>query len=332
MNDQVRCFLVEKQADGQATGRVTSVPFADLPPGDVVIRVAWSSLNYKDALAATGHPGVAKKLPHVPGIDAAGEVLVSSSARFRTGDAVIVTGYELGSGRWGGYSELIRVPAEWVVPLPAGLALRESMLYGTAGFTAARSIDKLLLNGVEPAAGEVVVTGASGGVGSLAVAMLAKLGYTVAAVSGKPEAAAMLRELGAATILTRQDVLDSSHKPLLAGRFAGAVDTVGGETLATLLASTKQHGCVAACGLVGGMELHTTVYPFILRGVTLAGIDSALCPMDRRLALWQKLSGEWKPEGLKRLAQEISLDELPMAVEQILRGGVTGRTLVRIAN
>lgn len=331
MNDSVRCFLVEKQADGKAAGRVTRVPLTDLPAGDVLIRVAWSSLNYKDALAATGHPGVAKRLPHVPGIDAAGEVVASSATSFHPGDRVIVTGYEFGSGRWGGYSELIRVPAEWVVPLPSGLTPRESMLYGTAGFTAGRSIDKLQLHGVQPASGEIVVTGASGGVGSLAVAMLAKLGYAVAAVTGKADAAALLRELGAASILSRDDVRDTSGKPLLAGRFAGAVDTVGGETLSTILASTQQHGCVTACGLVGGAELHTTVYPFILRGVALCGIDSALCPMDRRLEIWRKLAGDWKPAALERLAHEISLDELPAAIEQILRGEAMGRTIVRVA-
>jgi acrylyl-CoA reductase (NADPH) len=330
MSDRVRCFLVNKQ-NGQVTGRVATVDFADLPPGDVVIRVAWSSLNYKDALAATGHAGVAKKLPHVPGIDAAGEVVESSAAEFRTGDQVIVTGYELGAGRWGGYCELIRVPAEWIVPLPAGLTLRESMIFGTAGFTAARSLDALELHGVVPASGEVVVTGASGGVGSLAVAILARNGYSVAAVSGKPEAHDLLRELGAASVLGRDDVRDTSGKPLLAGRWAGAVDTVGGDMLATLLASTQQHGCVTACGLVGGADLHTTVYPFILRGVALAGIDSALCPMDRRRAIWNKLAAAWKPAGLEKLAHEISLDELPASIERILSGRMVGRTIVRVA-
>ena len=329
-NASFPCYLVEKDAVGQASASIVSRTIDDLPAGDVLIEVAWSSLNYKDALSATGHPGVTRKFPHVPGIDAAGKVVDSSSARFAPGDPVLVTGYDLGSNHWGGYAGYVRVPAGWVVPLPAGLNLRESMIYGTAGFTAAQCVDALEHHGVAPDAGEIVVTGATGGVGSLAVAILARLGYRVVAVTGKPSARSYLVDtLGAQRVVPREDVNDQSDRGLLAARWAGAVDTVGSSTLATILRSTARGGCVTACGLVGGAELPLTVYPFILRGVCLAGIDSAECPLEKRIELWAKLADAWKPDCLAAIAQECGLAELPGRIQEILAGRIQGRVLVR---
>jgi putative YhdH/YhfP family quinone oxidoreductase len=329
MADSFRAYVVNKDAAGKFSGQVQTCSLSDLPPGEVLVDVAYSSLNYKDALAATGNPGVAKKFPHVPGIDAAGTVAASDSAQIAPGSQVLVTGYDLGVSRWGGFAERVRVPAEWVVALPPGLTLRESMLVGTAGFTAAQCVDALIAHGVEPAAGQIVVTGASGGVGSLAVAILAKLGYKVTAISGKPAAQALLMELGASEVLPREAVLDASPKPLLPTRWAGAVDTVGGATLATILRATAHRGCVTACGLVGGHDLNLTVFPFILRAVSLVGIDSSYLPRAQRLSLWARLANEWKPARLESLAHETSLDDVGHHVEEILAGRVAGRVIVK---
>ncbi len=321
-------FIVRKDADGRVTARVERLTADDLPPGDVIIRVAYSSLNYKDALASQGHPGVVRTFPHVPGIDCAGTVEDSTSPDYRPGDQVIITGYDLGSGHWGGYAEFVRVPAEWIVPLSSDLTLRETMIYGTAGFTAAQCVSAITARGIEPGDGPVVVTGSTGGVGSIAVAILAKLGYEVEAVTGKVEHHDWLRKLGARTILNRDDVADDSDRPLLRSRWAAAVDTVGGKPLATILRSTQHRGCVAACGLVAGTDLALTIYPFILRGVTLAGIDSANCPRPERLEMWRKLSWPWHIAQLGSIAEEITLDELPEHIQKILAGKIVGRTVV----
>jgi acrylyl-CoA reductase (NADPH) len=321
-------FVARKDAEGRVAARVERLTVDDLPAGEVLIRVAYSSLNYKDALASQGHPGVVRTLPHVPGIDCAGTVEESTSPDYRPGDQVIVTGYDLGSGHWGGYAEFVRVPAEWIVPLPVGLTLRETMIYGTAGFTAAQCVAAIIARGIEPGRGPVVVTGSTGGVGSIAVAILAKLGYEVEAVTGKAEHHEWLRKLGARTILGRNDVADDSDRPLLRGRWAAAVDTVGGKPLATILRSIQHRGCVAACGLVAGIEIPTTVYPFILRGVTLAGIDSANCPRPERLEMWRKLAGPWNVANSDSLAEEITLDDLPDRIQKILAGQIVGRTVV----
>ncbi len=331
MSDSMRCFVITKSDDGVVHGQVTQRPIAELPPGDVLMRVQYSSLNYKDALASTGHPGVVSKFPHVPGIDAAGDIVETNSGKFFVGDEVIVTSYDLGAGRWGGYAEFIRVPADWVVPLPRGLTLRESMILGTAGFTAAMCLEAIQHAGVEQSRGDAVVTGASGGVGTLAVAMLSQAGYRVVAVSGKPTATDLLQRLGAAEILRREDVTDKSDKPLLKPRWAAAVDAVGGTVLSTVLRATKPLGCVAACGLVGGTDLPITVYPFILRGITLAGIDSAWYPADRRAALWSRLAGPWKPKLLDELATEVRLENLEPTIQDILAGRIVGRVVVTIA-
>jgi putative YhdH/YhfP family quinone oxidoreductase len=296
----------------------------------VLIEVAFSSVNYKDALAAQGHPGVARKFPHVPGIDAAGTVVESTVADYQPGDRVLVTSYELGVERWGGWSQYVRVPAAWVIPLPEGLSLADSMTLGTAGLTAGLCIHALQHHGVGPDAGDVVVSGATGGVGSLAVMLLAKIGYTVVAVSGKADRTDWLRELGAALVVGRDQVMADSPRPLLSARWSGVVDTVGGGLLASLLRSVKNEGCVAACGVVGGADLHTSVYPFILRGVTLRGIDSAWCPMTRRREVWELLAGAWKLESLAAIRETIGLDELADEVDQLLVGRHAGRTLVDV--
>ena len=322
------CYLVEETPDG-ISASLTERTIDDLPPGDTVIRVEYSSLNYKDALAVRGHRGVVNKFPHVPGIDAAGVVESCASGAFSPGDEVIVTGYGLGDEEWGGFAGYIRVPAEWVVPLPAGLSLYEAMIYGTAGFTAARGVDHLRHNGVMPDSGEVVVTGATGGVGSLAVAILGQLGYDVVAVTGKAEAHGFLTNLGAKRIIGREEVDDDSNSPLLSGKWAGAVDTVGGNILATIIRSAKQHAAVTCCGLVAGAKFDATVYPFILRGVRLVGIDSDQCPMPKRRELWTHMATDWKPAGLESLARTVTLDGLPDEVATILKGGITGRVVVR---
>lgn len=327
MPDSFRCYLVEKSGD-QVQTSITERPWSDLPAGEVTIEVACSSLNYKDALATTAHPGVAKKLPHVPGIDAAGTVVASQAAAFEVGDEVLVTGYELGAPAWGGYAEYIRVPAGWVVPRPEGLSLRDAMIYGTAGFTAALCRAALEEHQVQPADGEIVVTGASGGVGGIAVSLLAQGGYQVVAVTGKKEFHAPLTSWGAARIADRDEVADSSDRPLLKAKWAGAVDTVGGNILATILKSTHVGGCVAACGMAAGIELPLTVYPFILRGVTLAGIDSAWCAREKRVAIWNKLAGDWKLDNLEDRVTEIDWTGLDARAQAMLAGEVTGRTLV----
>ncbi len=329
-DDQLRCLLVTKDVEGKVQRQVSTRSWADLPAGDVLIRTRWSSLNYKDGLSASGHPGVTRKFPHVPGIDAAGAVVESTAAQFRPGQEVIVTGFDLGQNTWGGFGDHVRVPVGWVVPLPPGLSLRESMIYGTAGFTAALAIEALMDTGVLPDRGEIAVTGATGGVGSTAVAMLARLGYKVVAVSGKPEAAEWLKQLGAAEVVPREAVYDTSQKPLVAGRWAGAVDTVGGTMLATLLKQAARGACIAATGLVGGADLPTSVYPFILRAAHLVGIDSAEYPIARRERIWSQMAGPWRPQGLETIAAgEVTLDGLEPKIGEILAGKVRGRVLVR---
>jgi len=329
------CFLVQKvpvqkDAAGNLQRGVRERTLSDLPEGDVLVRVRFSSLNYKDALAAGAHPGVVRKLPHVPGIDAAGTVVESTSPKVQAGQEVVITGYELGAGQWGGWAEYVRVPADWVVPLPAGLSLKEAMILGTAGFTAAQSVHAIQLNGVNPEDGEIVVTGSTGGVGCLAVRLLARLGYTVVAVTGKRELEPRLKAWGAARVIGREDVVRDSDKPLLAARWAGAVDCVGGQTLATIVRETQSYGVVAACGLVGGIDLPLTVHPFILRGVTLAGIGSAGLPYDRRLEIWRKLSDLWRLDDLESLATTIGLAQLEEYVQRILGGQIVGRTVVEL--
>jgi acrylyl-CoA reductase (NADPH) len=329
LHNSFPALVVRRADDGSVVWGKETLTKNDLPPGNVLIEVAYSSLNYKDALATQAHPGVVRQLPHVPGIDCAGTVAQSGSPDYQAGQPVLVTGYDLGSASWGGWSAFVRVPADWVVALPEGLSLRDTMIYGTAGFTAAQCVGAIQRHGIAPAAGEVVVTGATGGVGSVAIALLAKLAYAVVAVTGKPAQSKLLQQLGAHQVISREEVNDHAEKPLLPARWAAAVDTVGGNTLATLLRATDHRGCVAACGLVGGDKLPLTVYPFILRGVTLAGIDSAKCPRQPRLEIWKKLADEWNvTEQLQPLVREVTLAGVPGEVERMLAGQNSGRILV----
>jgi acrylyl-CoA reductase (NADPH) len=324
----VKSLLVEHDDSGTRRSVVDRKP-DELGEGDVLVEVHYSSVNFKDALAAKADGKVARIKPIVPGIDMAGTV-VEGAGSFSAGESVLAHGYDLGVAHHGGFSEQARVPAEWVVPLPAGLTEREAMIIGTAGFTAGLSIDQLERNGLRPDAGPVLVTGATGGVGSMAVAMLAGLGYEVAASTGSAEAGKWLTELGAARIVDRAETSDAS-RPLQREQWAGAVDCVGGDTLAYVISSLRYGAAVAASGNVGGVKIPTTVFPFILRGVSLLGIDSAQCPIERRRAVWARLGGDLKPAGLDSLvAEEVSLDGVPAALDAISAGSVRGRTLVKL--
>ncbi|MCB1664560.1 MAG: YhdH/YhfP family quinone oxidoreductase [Pseudomonadales bacterium] len=322
----------ELEVDGKRRylGSLIERKLAELPPGDVLIRVLYSSLNYKDALSAAGNRGVTRHYPHTPGIDAVGEVLHSEVATVVPGSRVIVTGYDLGMDTDGGFAQRIRVPAHWLVPLPEGMSPFDSMAYGTAGLTAALCVQRLLHNGLTPEAGAVLVTGASGGVGTLAVALLAHLGFRVHASTGKPESADLLRSLGADEVLPREELALAEERPLLKERWAGAVDVVGGRVLAHVLKSVRAGGSVACCGLVGSAELPVSVFPFILRGVNLLGVDSVNIPLQDKAVIWQRLAGEWKLPDLSALSHEIGFDALPSALDALLAGQSTGRTVLRV--
>jgi len=328
-SSQFKSFVVEKTESGEFVRSIKSRNFADLPQGDLVVRVRYSSLNYKDALSASGHPGVTRKFPHTPGIDAAGEVISCESDVFSPGDKVIITGYDLGMETDGGWGELIRIPSSWAVPLPQGLSEQEAMTLGTAGFTAALSVLKLVQAGVKPVDGDILVTGATGGVGSVACAILSRAGYRVVAATGKSSDEQFLRSLGAAEIISREQVTSGADKPMLKERWAGCVDVVGGDTLVAAIKATRYGGVVTCCGLVGSIDLPLNVYPFILRGVSLLGIDSVQCPMEPRLQVWEQLAGEWKPEQLSSLVTEVALEGLEEKIQAILKGGISGRVLVK---
>ena len=319
--------LVLTQEDGKTVGTIRELDNDDLPDGDVLLAVEYSSLNFKDGLAITGKGKIVRQWPLVPGIDLAGRVLESSSGDYAPGDRVILTGWGVGEKYWGGYSQRQRVQSEWLVPLPAGLESRQAMAIGTAGFTAMLCVMTLEGAGVTPDKGSVLVTGASGGVGSIAVAILAKLGYQVTAVSGKGDASEFLRQLGASEILTR-DEMSQPARPLEGQRWAGAIDTVGSTMLARVLAETSYGGCVAACGLAGGADLPTTVMPFILRNVSLRGVDSVSCPTERRKTAWQRLVTDLPEAALGEIGQLASLAQLPELADKIVRGGIRGRIIV----
>jgi len=327
-----QALVVSEQADGHFVRRVTLRRLSDLPVHDTLIRVRYSSLNYKDVLSASGHRGVTRQYPHTPGIDAAGEVVTSADPTLAPGDEVIVTGYDLGMNTPGGFGQYIRVPSAWVVKKPAGLTLHESMALGTAGFTAALCVRQLIKHEVTPDAGEVLVTGASGGVGCIAVALLSQLGYNVVAATGKAEAHDWLRQLGAHDVISRNALHDATGKALLKARWAGAVETVGGEFLAAVLKSTQRSGCVTCCGNVASAELHTTVYPFILRGVTLQGVDAAETKMPLRAQIWALLASDWKLSSavLATIARTVPLPELDPLIDRMLRGGLRGRVVAAL--
>jgi acrylyl-CoA reductase (NADPH) len=330
MSTTFRAFVVNK-TENEFTASVQELTLADLPPGEVLIRVAYSGVNYKDALACIPDGKIVRSYPFVPGVDLSGVVVESHDARFHEGDEVIVTSYDLGVSHYGGFSEYARVKADWIVPLLQGLTLKEAMIFGTAGFEAALALHQLEKNGLTPQRGPVLVTGATGGVGSMTVSMLAKTGYTVAASTGKQSEHAYLKELGASNILSREEVSAESNRPLEKELWAGSVDSVGGATLAYLIRTTKYGGSIAACGLTGGSTVNTTAFPFILRGVNLLGIDSVYCPMELRRALWQRMASDLKPSSLASMSREVTLAELPQVTASLLKGGVRGRTVVRLS-
>jgi NADPH2:quinone reductase len=313
--------------NGTIHGSVVDATLEELTPGEVVIKAACSSVNYKDALAATGSGKILRRFPLIGGIDVAGTVESSRDPRFRAGDQVLVTGYDLGVAQDGGYAGVVRVPADWVVRLPDGLTLFEAMALGTAGFTAGLSVVRLERNGLRPGKGPIAVTGATGGVGSIAVAALARLGYEVTAISGKDQEHEFLRQLGAREVLSRT-TLEMGTRPLEKARWGGAVDAVGGALLAWLTRTTDYWGSIASTGLTGGIELRTTVMPFILRGVSIIGIDSVMCPMDVRVEVWRRLATDLKPPNLREITTEIGLGELPHAFATLLAGKARGRFVV----
>jgi acrylyl-CoA reductase (NADPH) len=324
-----KALMVDK-ADDQFTIETRLLNLEDLPAGELLIKVVYSSMNYKDALASIPNGNIVKQYPHIPGIDLAGIVVTSQDDRFQEGDEVLVTGYELGVGHFGGFSQYARIPSGWAVKLPQGLSLKEAMILGTAGFTAALSVHALQENGIHPGKGPILVTGATGGVGSISVSILAKLGYEVVASSGKSDMKDHLIRLGAKRVVSREELIPEKQRSLDKQLWAGAIDCVGGKSLSFILSSTGYAGVVAVSGLTGGIELATTVLPFILRGIRLIGIDSVFAPMEIRQAVWERLASELKPAALESMYTEISLNEIPEAVPGILNGQSRGRFLVKL--
>jgi len=325
-----KALLIEER-DGKVSSGLVRMDESQLDAGGVTIRVAYSSINYKDALAATGAGKIIRRFPCIGGIDMSGTVIESTDPRFKPGDRVVATSFDIGVAHHGGYAEVARVPADWVVPLPAGLSLFDAMVLGTAGFTAALGIVRMEENGLRPEKGAVIVTGATGGVGSLAIDMLAKLGYHVVALTGKEAEAAYLRELGAAEVLLRESLDLTKIRPLDRGRWAGAVDNLGGDFLAWIASTMQQGGTIASIGLAASMSLNTTVAPFILRGVSLLGIDSGYIREPYRSGVWQRLASDLRPPHLENMARRIAFDDLPTAFEAFIAGRAKGRAVVEIA-
>ena len=321
--------LLLNQVEGKTHAEVRPQNVSDLPEGEVLVDVAYSSLNYKDGLAVTGKGKIIRSFPMVPGIDFAGTVAESASDRFKTGDDVILTGWGVGERYWGGFAQKARVKADWLVPMPKGLDAKQAMIIGTAGFTAMLCVMALEEAGVKPDSGKVLVTGAAGGVGSVSVLLLSQLGYHVVAVSGRPETQDFLTALGAKEFIARE-VMSKPSNPLESQNWAGAVDVVGGSTLARVLAEMQYGGTVAACGLAGGFDLNTTVMPFILRNVSLRGVDSVSCPQERRIRAWERLAAEMPPSAYAELGCAIALEEVPQAAHDILAGRIQGRMLVNL--
>jgi acrylyl-CoA reductase (NADPH) len=329
MEDSFLALVVEKTDAGQ-TASFRNLTSADLMPGDVDVAVEYSTLNYKDGLAVLGKPGVIRKWPLIPGIDLAGKVIGEGGGGFKPGDAVLVNGWGLGETHHGGFAERARLESGWLTRMPEGYTARDAMAVGTAGYTAALCVLELLASGLKPADGAVVVTGAAGGVGSVAIALLAAQGFEVLAATGRTSEAGYLKDLGAADIIPRSELEDQA-RPLGKERFAGAVDSVGSKILANVISMTKANGIVTACGLAGGMDLPTTVAPFILRGVRLIGVNSVYQPQTQRAKAWEMIRAHLDKKKLAEMTHEITLDEVPKAAEQILAGKIRGRTVVRIA-
>ena len=330
--DAFKALVVTENQDNQFIRSIEQKKIDDLPEGDVVVQVLYSSLNYKDILSATGNRGVTRNFPHTPGIDAAGIVAASANEAFKPGDEVIVTSYDLGMNTAGGFGQYIRVPAGWVVPQPQGLTAMEAMVYGTAGFTAALSVWNMIESGVAPDDGNVLVSGATGGVGSIAVSILSKLGHSVTAVNGVVDETDYLTEIGAKKVIGIDEASDTSGRPLLKSLWAGGIDTVGGDILATTIKSTNYGATVTCCGNVASADLPLNVYPFILRGVKLIGIDSQNCPMPLRKKIWQKIASDWKIDWLQTLTTEASFGELNDKIELMLQGKHIGRTIFKMTD
>jgi len=327
-NKEFKALVVEEKED-KYIRNVKTKRINELPQGDLLIKVHYSSLNYKDALSAVGNKGVTRNYPHTPGIDAVGIVEETNNTKFNIGDKVIVTSYDLGMNTSGGFGQYIRVPSEWVVKLPEGLSTKEAMIFGTAGLTAALLVLRLSEK-VNPENGKIAVSGATGGVGSLSVAILTKLGYDVVAITGKEQEKEYLTKLGAQEIVLRNEIDSKESRPLLSGKYAGAIDTVGGPILEYIIKSTNHLGVVACCGNAASPELNLTVFPFILRGISLIGIGSQEHPMKERKLVWERLANSWKPSQLNEIYNEISLNELSEKIDQILKGQIRGRTLINL--
>ncbi len=324
----MKAYVVEKLEDKKFESGIKDIAIPEIGENEVLIKATYSSLNYKDALSSVGNPGVTKNFPHVTGIDVAGIIEKSNSTKFSVGEKVLVTGYDLGMNTDGGHQEFVKVPDSWVVKIPEIISDREIMIYGTAGLTAALSINELLNNGITK--GNILVTGATGGVGSIAISILHKLGFNTTAISGKEDKIQFLKDLGANEVILRSEFDVENKRPMGSEKFDGVIDTVGGNILAEALKIVKYDGVVTCCGLTSSFELQTNVFPFILRGVRLIGIDSVECKIEKKIAAWEKIASEFKIENLEKLTNEISLDEIKEAYKSLLTGKASGRYLVKI--
>lgn len=323
------CALVVRENAGTFSANIEKHQLNELPQGDILIKVHYSSLNYKDALSASGNKGITKNYPHTPGIDAAGVIEESSDPNLQVGLKVIVTGYDLGMNTWGGLSQYIRVPSSWVVPLPEGLSLRQAMIYGTSGFTAAQALHHIINFNIPK--GECLVTGASGAVGSMAIALLANQGHEVVAMTRDQGKFETLKLWGAKSMITASELLELGERPLLKSRWNAVVDTVGGRYLSTALRSTNYRGVVTCCGMIDSAELHVSIFPFILRGVKLMGLDSAECPLEMKKEIWKKLAGDWKPPCLDQMALEVPLTEVASYLASMIKGKSSGKIIVNLS-
>lgn len=325
-----KAYVVDKTEDGKFNSEVKEIDVPTIGENEVLIKSTYSSLNFKDALSSVGNPGVTRNFPHVTGIDVAGVVEQSNDSNFKVGDEVLVTGYDMGMNSDGGHQSFVKVPSSWVVKKPANITDKELMTYGTAGLTAGLSINELLNNGITPDCGEILVTGATGGVGSIAVSILSKLGFDVVAISGKEDKIPFLKELGAKEVILRKDFDIENKKPMMKERFAGVIDTVGGNILAESLKAIKYDGVATCCGLTSSFALNTNVFPFILRGVRLIGIDSVECKREKKIAVWEKLASDFKIDSLTQLTTEIVLEDLPQSYKALLDGKAVGRFVVKL--
>ena len=326
----MKAFVVEKIGEKEFTSGIQDISTPKCGENEVVIKVTYSSLNYKDALSSIGNPGVTRKFPHITGIDVSGAIFESTSPIFKVGERVLVTGYDMGMNSNGGHAQYVKVPASWVARIPDSISDKEIMTFGTAGLTAALSVNELIENGIKPESGDILVTGATGGVGSIAIAILSKLGYNIIAISGKKDRIDFLKSIGANEVILREVFEEDTNKPLLSEKYAGVIDTVGGQILANALKEVKYDGVVTCCGLTSSSQLNTNVFPFILRGVRLIGIDSVECKLEKKQAAWEKLASRWKINSLNTIVNEITLDEIKTAYEHLLSGKAVGRYVVKI--